>query len=99
MENQGDFATLCAVRTLPSFPHSIINYSAGMLRVPLTRFALSTLIGFTAKGYVYASAIRLAATADEVGDALSARALFPLLALGVLFIAGKAPSEEIFKGP
>jgi uncharacterized membrane protein YdjX (TVP38/TMEM64 family) len=99
MENHDDFVTLCAVRTLPSFPHSIINYSAGMLRIPLTRFTLSTLIGFTAKGYVYASAIRLAATADEVGDALSARALFPLLALGVLFIAGKLLQRKFSKDP
>ena len=28
-----------------------------MLHIPLPRFALSTLIGFTAKGYVYASAV------------------------------------------
>ena len=88
MANHSDFATLCAVRTLPGFPHSIINYGAGMLRIPLPRFALSTLIGFTAKGYVYASAIRLAATADEIGDALSPGAIFPLFALGALFIAG-----------
>jgi uncharacterized membrane protein YdjX (TVP38/TMEM64 family) len=99
MENQSDFATLCAVRTLPSFPHSIINYSAGMLHIPLARFALSTLIGFTAKGYVYASAIRLAATADEISDTLSLKALLPLLALGVLFISGKLFQRRFSKDP
>jgi uncharacterized membrane protein YdjX (TVP38/TMEM64 family) len=99
MEKQGDFATLCAVRTLPSVPHSIINYSAGMLRVPLTTFALSTLIGFTAKGWVYASAIRLAATADEVEDAISLGTLIPLFALAVLFIAGKLLQMRLSRHP
>jgi uncharacterized membrane protein YdjX (TVP38/TMEM64 family) len=99
IENHGDFATLCAVRTLPTFPHSIINYSAGMLRVPLPSFALSTLIGFTAKGYVYASAIRLAATVDEISDALSPSAIFPLLALVALFIAGKILQRKFSKDP
>ncbi len=99
IENHGDFATLCTVRTLPSFPHSIINYSAGMVHIPLPRFALSTLIGFTAKGYVYASAIRLAATADEISDAFSPGAIFPLLALVALFIAGKILQGKFSKEP
>ena len=99
MEKQGDFATLCAVRTLPSVPHSIINYSAGMLRFPLIPFALSTLIGFTAKGWVYASAIRLAATADEAADAISPGALLPLFALAVLLIAGKLLQRRLSRDP
>jgi uncharacterized membrane protein YdjX (TVP38/TMEM64 family) len=99
IEKQGDFATLCAVRTLPSFPHSIINYSAGMLHIPLARFALSTLVGFTAKGYVYATAMRLGATADALGDALSPRAFLPLLALGALFLGGKLLQRKFSKDP
>lgn len=99
IEKHSDFASLCAVRTLPSFPHSIINYSAGMLRLPLPGFALSTLIGFTAKGYVYASAIRLAGTADELSDVLSPSAFIPLLALVVLLIAGKLLQRKFSKDP
>ena len=99
MEKHGDFVSLCAVRTMPSFPHSIINYGAGMLSLPLPGFALSSLIGFAAKGYVYASAIRLAGTADEIGDALSPGAVVPLLALAALFIAGKLLQRRFSKDP
>jgi uncharacterized membrane protein YdjX (TVP38/TMEM64 family) len=99
VENHGDFVTLCAIRTLPGFPHSMINYSAGMLHIPLSRFALSTFIGFTAKGYVYASAIRLAGTADELGDALSPGTLLPLLALVGLFVAGKLIQRKFSREP
>jgi len=70
-----------------------------MLHIPMPRFALSTLIGFTPKGYVYASAIRLATTADEVNDVLSPTAVFPLFALVGLFIAGKLLQRKFSKDP
>lgn len=89
MRRHSDFATLCALRSLPTFPHSVINYGSGMIRVPQWRFVISTLIGFSVKGYLYASAIRNAATADEVADFVSLETMLPLTILFLLFIAAK----------
>lgn len=35
LQRHGNFLTLCALRFMPGFPHSIINYGAGVLRLPL----------------------------------------------------------------
>jgi uncharacterized membrane protein YdjX (TVP38/TMEM64 family) len=84
-----DWATLCAVRLLPNFPHSVINYGAGILRVPLPRFFFSTAIGFTAKGYLYASMIHHAAKADSLSDVIDPKTMAPLFILTALFMLGK----------
>lgn len=89
MRNHSDFATLSAIRTLPNFPHSIINYGSGILNVPMPRFLLSTIIGFTAKGYLYTSAIHYAATADELAEVVRWETILPLVGLTLLFIIGK----------
>lgn len=97
--NHSDFATLSAVRSLPNFPHSIINYSAGMLRVPMKRFLLSTLIGFTAKGYLYTSAIHHAATADDLSDVIKLHTILPLIGLTLLFVVGKFLQRKLPEQP
>jgi uncharacterized membrane protein YdjX (TVP38/TMEM64 family) len=89
MRNHSDFATLSAIRTLPNFPHSIINYGSGILNVPMPRFLVSTIIGFAAKGYLYTSAIHHAATADELADVVRWETILPLVGLTLLFIIGK----------
>ncbi len=89
IKNHSDFATLCAVRTLPNFPHSVINYGAGIINVPIRVFVFSSLIGFTVKGYLYCLAIRRAATADEITDLIHYETIIPLFVLTTLFVAGK----------
>lgn len=89
IKNHSDFATLCAIRTLPNFPHSVINYTAGILQVPLKTFIPSAFIGFTIKGYLYSLAIRRAATADDVTDLIHYETIVPLFVLTGLFVAGK----------
>jgi len=89
IRNHSDFLTLSAIRTLPNFPHSIINYGSGMLRVPLPRFIISTIIGFTAKGYLYTAAIHHAATADDLSDVIQLETVLPLIGLTLLFAIGK----------
>jgi uncharacterized membrane protein YdjX (TVP38/TMEM64 family) len=84
-----DWATLCAMRTLPNFPHAVINYGAGILKVPLPLFLFSTGIGFTAKGYLYASMIHHAVKADSLSDVIDLKLLAPLFILTVLFMLGK----------
>jgi uncharacterized membrane protein YdjX (TVP38/TMEM64 family) len=89
IRNHSDFATLSAVRSLPNFPHSIINYGAGILRIPMKIFLPSTLIGFTAKGYLYTSAIHHASTADDLSDVIKLQTVLPLILLTLLFVIGK----------
>ena len=81
------FAELCMLRMLPNFPHAVINYGAGLLDAPLPAFLASTVIGFTAKGFLYASAIHGLAAGE--GNAVVRHALLPLLLLAALFLAGK----------
>ncbi len=90
LKKHTDFATLCAVRTLPNFPHTVINYGSGILDVPLPRFILSTVVGYSIKGYLYASMIRRAATAEGLSDAICFRTVGSLIILAALFMAGKA---------
>ncbi|MDF1613873.1 TVP38/TMEM64 family protein [Desulfurivibrio dismutans] len=89
IRRHGDFVALCAVRIFPSFPHSVINYGAGILGLPLRYFVLSTVVGFVIKGYLYSAAIYQLTTMDEPGEFLSWQLLAPLLLLSALFIAAK----------
>jgi uncharacterized membrane protein YdjX (TVP38/TMEM64 family) len=89
MQRHSDFTTLCAIRTLPTFPHSVINFGSGMIHVPPHRFIISTVIGFSVKGYLYASSIRNTATADEIADLLSVETTLPLIIIVLLFIVAK----------
>ncbi|MCJ8501201.1 TVP38/TMEM64 family protein [Desulfatitalea alkaliphila] len=88
--SNSDWGTLLAVRTLPNFPHSVINYGAGVLAVPLPRFLIATAVGFTIKGFLYALMIRNAATADTIAEAIDLQTLGPLFVLAALFLAGPA---------
>lgn len=87
---QGDMLTLTALRCLPMFPHSVINYASGLLRIPWSRFVVSTAIGFSIKGYVYASALYQASHAQTLDELISFKTLLPLLVLALMMILAKA---------
>lgn len=89
MERHSDFLTLCAIRTLPFFPHSAINYGAGILGIPVGRFAIATAIGFSLKGFLYASAVHRAVKASGMSDPVDASVLVTLAALAALLIIGR----------
>ncbi|MCK5091504.1 MAG: TVP38/TMEM64 family protein, partial [Gammaproteobacteria bacterium] len=38
LQARGDFITLLALRIMPGFPHSVINYSSGILHLPISSF-------------------------------------------------------------
>jgi uncharacterized membrane protein YdjX (TVP38/TMEM64 family) len=86
LRTRSDFLTLAAVRTLPTFPHSVINYSAGVLGVPLGRFLAASALGFALKGSLYVTAIHNAANAGAVEEALSWGVVAPLIVLALLFL-------------
>ena len=88
MQREGGFWLQCALRLAPGFPHSVINYTAGSLRLPLAPFLASTVIGFSLKAGLYSQTIHSALAADRPADLLSLQTLWPLFgAVGVALLA------------
>lgn len=88
LSHRGDWLTQCALRTLPGFPHSFVNYAAGVLSLPVGPFLLAAAVGLTIKWGVYAYAIRGAVEALEAGEALRPQTVLPLFLLAVLLLLG-----------
>lgn len=88
LEARSDLLTQCALRILPGFPHSVINFAAGLLRIPLGCYLAAAALGLSIKWAVYASAINGALEAIEEDDALQFEVILPLLALAVLLLLG-----------
>ena len=86
LSQRSDFMTQCAMRVLPGFPHAIINYGAGVLRLPLWKFILATIAAALVKWSVYSSAIHGVVEAQDINQALTPGTLLPLLLLA-LFLA------------
>ena len=90
MREKGDLYTLLALRLMPGFPHSVINYSAGILKVGLTRFVPATIAGSAIKSYVYSSVIYNATLMENSTGDIEFSDIWPLLALSLLILAGIA---------
>ncbi|MCP1314831.1 MULTISPECIES: TVP38/TMEM64 family protein [unclassified Halomonas] len=88
LERRGDLLTQCALRILPGFPHCVINYAAGLVRLPLKTYLLATVIGLSIKWGVYSSAIYGALEAIEHEDPLQFGVVLPLIALALLLLVG-----------
>lgn len=88
LKQRSDLLTQCALRVLPGFPHSVINFAAGLGRIPLTRYLMAAAIGLSAKWAVYSSAIYGALEAVEEKNALQFEVILPLVLLTVLLLAG-----------
>jgi uncharacterized membrane protein YdjX (TVP38/TMEM64 family) len=86
-QNSG-FLQLFALRCFPGFPHSIINYSSGILKVNLGPFLLSTTLGYAFKGYIYCSAVYHATHIQDNGQAISFSTLLPLFFLVAFSMMG-----------
>ena len=76
------------MRVAPSFPHTAINFAAGLLGIPLGRFLASTALGLAIKGTLYVSVIHQVAGAATMAEAISWRTVAPLAALTVLLLLG-----------
>lgn len=88
LEKRSDFLTQCALRVLPGFPHAIINFASGLLRLPLMTFVMAALIGLGMKWAVYASAIYWTLEAVEKEKAIGPSVVLPLIALTLMLLAG-----------
>ncbi|MFY0990196.1 TVP38/TMEM64 family protein [Halomonas sp. C05BenzN] len=88
LEKRSDFLTQCALRVMPGFPHSVVNYAAGLCRLPLCTFLLAAVVGLGIKWAIYASAIYGALAAVEREESLGPDVVLPLVALTLLLLAG-----------
>lgn len=86
LERRSDFLTQCALRTLPSFPHSFINYSAGILRLPIGPFLLAAVIGISIKTLLYTIAIHGAMKASDPSELIRIETMVPLVMVALLFV-------------
>jgi uncharacterized membrane protein YdjX (TVP38/TMEM64 family) len=73
---------------MPAFPHGLVNYSSGILKVNLAYFVPATFIGIGLKSYVYAPIIYQAAGGASLNDLLDISTFGPLILLSVVILGG-----------
>jgi len=88
LASRSDFFTQTALRVLPGFPHAVINYSAGLLRLPRTTFFLAAILGLAVKWAVYCWSINTLFRAGLEGEGPGGTALWLLVLLTVLLGIG-----------
>ncbi len=84
LHKQDNFFTLFALRVFPAFPHSLINYSSGILNVKLSRFIPAAILGISIKSYIYSKVIYNATTSERLEDLLDISAYGPLILLSAI---------------
>lgn len=90
LARNGGLLAQCALRALPGFPHSVVNYGAGLLRLPLPAFTGAAIVGLALKWWVYAGAVRAAVTAGAAGELWRPDVAGPLAVAALLLGAGAA---------
>lgn len=88
LHKQDNFFALFALRIFPGFPHSLVNYSSGILNVKLSHFIPAAILGISIKSYIYAEVIYNATTSASIDDLLDVSTYGPLVVLSVLTLAG-----------
>ena len=78
---------LLTLRLLPVFPFFLVNFLAGLTRVPLATFVWTTSLGIIPGSLVYAFAGRQLETVHSVGDILSTRLLLAFVSLALFMLA------------
>jgi len=86
LKAQDNFLTMFSMRIFPAFPHSIVNYSAGMLKARLGQFVVAALLGISIKSYLYASVIYTASSDFNFDLLFDLRIYGPLIAMSVACI-------------
>ncbi len=87
LQKQENFFTLFAMRVFPAFPHALVNYSSGVLKVSLIQFVVAAILGIAIKSYIYARVI-YDATSLSWQELLNISTLAPLIILSILSLLG-----------
>lgn len=88
LHKQDNFFALFALRVFPAFPHSLVNYSSGILNVKLSHFIAAAMLGIYLKSYIYSKVIYNATSSDSVDMLLDISTYGPLLLLSVVTLIG-----------
>ncbi len=88
LSRHSSFASLFAIRIFPGSQHGLINYGAGLVKVPIVRFLLATVAAIAIKAFLYAKAIEGSVGATNIREALNWQTLTALALLGLLALVG-----------
>lgn len=88
LHKQDNFFVLFALRIFPAFPHSLVNYSSGILKVKLSHFIAAAFLGVGIKSYVYADVIYSATTSASLDELMNISTYGPLILLSALTLVG-----------
>ena len=88
LQKNDNFFTLFALRVFPAFPHSLVNYSSGILNLKLSHFISAAILGISIKSYIYSKVIYNATTSASLDDLLDISTYGPLVLLSVVTLAG-----------
>ena len=88
LHKQDNFFTLFALRVFPAFPHSLVNYSSGILNVKLSHFIPAAILGISIKSYIYSKVIYNTATYASFEDLLDISTYGPLILLSTIILIG-----------
>jgi uncharacterized membrane protein YdjX (TVP38/TMEM64 family) len=89
------FLAVLYARILPAVPYNLVNYAAGLTRVPLAVFAAATAVGCAPRAFAY---VALGGSLDDLGspEAIVAFAVLVGMALvGLVFAARDVRSARI----
>lgn len=98
LSTHSSFLALFGLRLAPS-PHSIVNYAAGLARIPPARFLIATLAAMAIKSYVYATAVQKAVGAGSAANAVSAPVVLSLFAVAALSLFGHVLTRRYMSIP
>ncbi|HEY5615111.1 MAG TPA: VTT domain-containing protein [Bacteroidota bacterium] len=88
IEQHATFPSIFAIRIFPSSPHGFLNYGAGLMKIPLFKFLVATLLAIGIKAYLYSVAISNSVGATSILDALNWQTVTATMLLSALGIAG-----------
>ena len=88
LHKQDNFFALFALRVFPAFPHSVVNYSSGILNVKMSHFVPAAMSGIYIKSYIYSEVIYNATTSASLDDLLDITTVGPLVLLSILAFIG-----------
>lgn len=88
LHKEGNFLILYALRMMPGFPHSVINYSSGILKIKFINFIPAAMFGTAVKTYVYSVLIYKTTTPGTLSNSIGVSTVWPLLLLSLLILAG-----------
>lgn len=77
---QRGFLAVLYARILPGIPYNVVNYAAGLTRVPLLTFAAATAVGCAPRAFAYTA---LGGSLSDLGSPAALVAIAVLVVMGV----------------